>query len=72
MKTVEDDFMGRFLEDFRRVTSILLVLVMDGHQKILNHGGGECTFSDRERFFSFRREGQTGRMASVILLSERG
>ncbi len=25
-----------------------------------------CTFSDQERFFSYRREGKTGRMASLI------
>ena len=31
-------------------------------------GGGECTLSDRERFFSYRRDGITGRMASLILL----
>jgi hypothetical protein len=31
-------------------------------------GGGLCTFTDRERFFSFRRDGATGRMASVIWL----
>jgi polyphenol oxidase len=31
-------------------------------------GGGWCTYSDAERFFSFRRDGQTGRMASLILL----
>ncbi len=29
-------------------------------------GGQFCTFSDSERFFSFRRDGQTGRMASLI------
>jgi YfiH family protein len=33
------------------------------------HGGGLCTFSDPARFFSFRRDGTTGRMASVIWLS---
>ncbi len=32
------------------------------------YGGGYCTFSDSERFFSYRRDGQTGRMASLILL----
>ncbi len=29
-------------------------------------GGGECTFSDKARFFSYRRDGVTGRMASII------
>lgn len=32
------------------------------------YGGGLCTFSDPQRFFSYRRDGQTGRMASLILL----
>ena len=31
-------------------------------------GGGFCTYSDSERFYSYRRDGETGRMASVILL----
>jgi len=31
-------------------------------------GGGWCTHSDDQRFFSYRRDGQTGRMASLILL----
>jgi YfiH family protein len=31
-------------------------------------GGGYCTFCDSERFFSYRRDGRTGRMASLILL----
>ncbi|HEX5314999.1 MAG TPA: peptidoglycan editing factor PgeF [Gammaproteobacteria bacterium] len=29
-------------------------------------GGGFCTFADRERFYSYRRDGETGRMASLI------
>lgn len=29
-------------------------------------GGGWCTFAERERFFSYRREGQCGRMAALI------
>jgi YfiH family protein len=31
-------------------------------------GGGFCTFSDPQRFFSYRRDGVTGRMASVVWL----
>ena len=29
-------------------------------------GGGRCTFSESEKFFSYRRDGETGRMASFI------
>lgn len=31
-------------------------------------GGGLCTYSDATRFFSFRRDGATGRMAALIWL----
>ena len=30
------------------------------------YGGGYCTYAERERFFSYRRDGATGRMASLI------
>ena len=30
------------------------------------YGGGLCTYSDKKRFYSFRREPITGRMASLI------
>lgn len=32
------------------------------------YGGGLCTHTDQARFFSFRRDGATGRMASMIWL----
>lgn len=31
-------------------------------------GGGFCTYRDSERFYSYRRDGETGRMASLIML----
>ena len=37
------------------------------------HGGGFCTFGSPDLFFSYRRDGVTGRMASLIWISpERG
>ncbi len=31
-------------------------------------GGGACTWTERERFFSYRRDGATGRMAALVWL----
>ena len=33
------------------------------------HGGGTCTASDPGRFFSYRRDGVTGRMATLVWLA---
>src|SRR6185312_10954615 len=30
------------------------------------HGGGWCTYTGAERFFSYRRDGRCGRMAALI------
>ena len=34
------------------------------------HGGGLCTVCDDDHFFSYRRDGVTGRMASVIYIKQ--
>jgi len=33
------------------------------------YGGGWCTYTEAQRFFSYRRDGATGRMASLIWLA---
>lgn len=32
------------------------------------HGGGRCTFGEADAFFSYRRDGVTGRMAALVWL----
>jgi len=34
------------------------------------YGGGICTYSDPERFFSYRRDGETGRMAALVWMEK--
>ncbi len=42
-------------------------LQSEGVERIF--GGGFCTYSDPERFYSYRRDGRTGRMAAMIWLT---
>ncbi len=55
---------GRWLADLYRLARIRLRAAGVGAV----HGGGFCTLTDRERFYSFRRDKITGRMASLIWL----
>lgn len=41
-----------------------LILKQCGVSKV--YGGDHCTFMEKERFYSYRRNNQTGRMASLI------
>jgi YfiH family protein len=53
---------GRWLADLYRLATQRLQSI--GVREIT--GGGLCTYSDPARFFSYRRDGSTGRMASLI------
>ncbi len=56
---------GKWMADiFLLATQRLLAL---GISRI--YGGGVCTYSDSEQYYSYRRDGVTGRMASLIWLS---
>ncbi len=35
------------------------------------YGGGLCSFDDSERFYSYRRDGETGRMASLVWIENK-
>lgn len=53
---------GKFLADIYAIAHIQL-----NHLGIFNISGGEyCTVAQQEQFFSYRREGKTGRMATLI------
>lgn len=53
---------GHYLADIYRLA--LQRLNALGVQNV--YGGGFCTVADRHRFYSYRRDGKTGRMATVI------
>lgn len=56
---------GKWLADLYQLAR--LRLAAQGVVRI--YGGDCCTYSDASRFFSYRRDGQTGRMASMIWLA---
>jgi polyphenol oxidase len=55
---------GRFMADLGALARRRLAAL--GVSRI--HGGGECTFAAGDRYFSHRRDGMTGRQATLIWL----
>lgn len=53
---------GRWWADIDRIARLQLSRL--GVDRV--YGGGLCTWSDATRFYSYRRDGVTGRMASLI------
>ncbi len=56
---------GQWLADIYQLAR--LRLAASGIEHI--YGGGFCTFNDNKRFYSFRRQATTGRMASLIWIA---
>ncbi|MDQ1316278.1 MAG: Purine nucleoside phosphorylase [Pseudomonadota bacterium] len=57
---------GKWLADIYQLARIRLEHL--GVQAI--YGGGRCTFNEADSFYSYRRDGRTGRMASLIWLEQ--
>ena len=55
---------GKWLADIYQLARIRLNRA--GVQAV--YGGGRCTFTETDSFFSYRRDGVTGRMASLVWL----
>ena len=53
---------GKFLANL----PLLVKCVLNKQDVTQLFGGADCTVSDAQRFYSFRRDGVTGRMASLI------
>jgi copper oxidase (laccase) domain-containing protein len=56
---------GKWLADIYRLARIRLQRA--GVEAV--HGGGHCTFNEADRFYSYRRDGVTGRMAALVWLA---
>lgn len=57
---------GRWWADIYQLARLRLARI--GVTRV--YGGGLCTYTDGLRFYSFRRDGMTGRMASLIWLQD--
>jgi hypothetical protein len=56
---------GRYMADLDALARRRLAALGVGRV----YGGGQCTYADRDRYFSHRRDGVTGRQATLIWLA---
>lgn len=65
-KPKEDKWLGNLYQIAQqRLNNLGVTAVYGGNQD----NGMWCTYTDKEQFFSFRRDGDTGRMATMIWLT---
>ncbi|MDO9267921.1 MAG: peptidoglycan editing factor PgeF [Methylobacter sp.] len=62
IKAFKEQNNGQWLADIYQLARIDLAML--GIDKV--YGGGFCTVTEHERFYSYRRDKQTGRMATLI------
>lgn len=55
---------GKFMADINHLARLRLQTI--GVTGV--YGGGHCTYTEQDRFYSYRKEGKTGRMATLIWL----
>jgi len=60
---LKDESQGKWLADIYQLAKVHLGRAGVSNENI--YGGGLCTYSDETRFYSYRREAHTGRMAST-------
>lgn len=58
---------GKWLADLYAIARLRLAAM--GISQV--DGGGRCTMAEKDQFFSFRRDGRTGRMAGLVWLEPR-
>ncbi|MEI6001285.1 peptidoglycan editing factor PgeF [Paraburkholderia bengalensis] len=61
------DHAGKYLADLPRLARLRLARI--GVTQVV--GGDHCTVTERERFYSYRRDRETGRMAALIWLDDK-
>ncbi len=62
--TARPEYNGKYLADLYQLAR----LVLAGEGVLQVAGGTHCTVSEPDKFYSYRRSGQTGRMATLIWL----
>lgn len=56
---------GKYLANIYKLAKNILL----SYEVVNIYGGDRCTYTEKDQFFSYRRDGQTGRMATMIWIN---